>query len=103
MTTEDLTALAKQLPDGGCRYSAYAPTSAIDWLSRNKKHTLLADIKKAGIRGPFPYVLHTFADALALCPAASMNLTSWATRLSNLSGLNVVTIPKGGVPEFVTE
>lgn len=60
-------------------------------------------MKKAGIRGPFPYMLHTLADALALCPAATINLTSWATRLSNLSGLNVITIPKGEVPEFVTE
>lgn len=103
ITTEDLATLTNQLPNGGCRYSSCAPTRAIDWLSQNKQNTLLTDIRKAGIRGPFPYLLHTFADALALCPVATTNLAFFAIRLSELSGLNVVTLPKGGVPDFSTE
>lgn len=100
ITKEDIQALGKHLPDGGCTVHIHTPAKATDWLQENYEHPLLVESRAAQIGGPVPMMLDPHVDALALYGGSEKDprCAQTAAKLAEISGFPVVSCPKEEEP-----
>lgn len=99
-TEDDLNALTKHIPKGGCIVHIQKPKKTEEWLAANPKHQDVIALRGAGIRGPFPVVMFSCTDSLALFTGSVKEsiCTPLAKSLADSSGFPVISIPQAEGP-----
>ncbi|KAJ7157570.1 hypothetical protein C8R43DRAFT_1234499 [Mycena crocata] len=99
----DLELLENGLLAGGCLVTIHDPTEAISWLDANFKNPLLCSLRERGVAGPFPVMLSTSIQGLAIFGSLTkLSLTHDAEALAKLSNFAVIVRPESDhpIPKF---